>query len=294
MPNKPRRLVIVDQIGVSVALTFRRAATWATSTSVATGIASYCTGVVCAWMLISILFWADPVLSTGPPHWTAKAIRLVFAPQEHLLALRICANISCWILILGIVVLISNSLRRRKAPHTKPLRCLACSCALIDLSRPVCPNCGILIGEPRANVISTEHSRDNRHAGHHSPFRLIARLVAPYFVGLAVAACTSCIGVSLSPSGYLATSADWLDLKSMYCIWNDLAASKGITLGPRFTTGFVVIFMMWSPSIVASLCTSSIFAWRAHSAHSAIQCPDCGYILRGLSQPRCPECGYKI
>lgn len=33
---------------------------------------------------------------------------------------------------------------------------------------------------------------------------------------------------------------------------------------------------------------------RARLDHSHIKCLKCGYILKGLKEPRCPECGWQI
>ena len=50
------------------------------------------------------------------------------------------------------------------------------------------------------------------------------------------------------------------------------------------------------PVAIIALCVFSLLPQKAPGcAHTGeTRCRLCGYILRGLSEPRCPECGEKI
>ena len=55
----------------------------------------------------------------------------------------------------------------------------------------------------------------------------------------------------------------------------------------------VVLSLATPPAVCALL----FFCWlvpapRVHDGH--LHCLKCGYILKGLSEPRCPECGQRI
>lgn len=37
-----------------------------------------------------------------------------------------------------------------------------------------------------------------------------------------------------------------------------------------------------------------LLLWRQKKRDNATRCRKCGYILRGITEPRCPECGERI
>ena len=46
---------------------------------------------------------------------------------------------------------------------------------------------------------------------------------------------------------------------------------------------------------VAIFYTLQVFALRRRRVHDGLtRCGSCGYILKGLSEPRCPECGQRL
>jgi hypothetical protein len=58
-----------------------------------------------------------------------------------------------------------------------------------------------------------------------------------------------------------------------------------------------ISYFIWglSPSLGALLAYGLLTRWFGPaSADGELHCRKCGYILRGISQPRCPECGEAI
>lgn len=70
------------------------------------------------------------------------------------------------------------------------------------------------------------------------------------------------------------------------------------TTGPDdWQTVFVVTVLYFLPTVVlAFVAYATLTRWLGPSVpdHSETRCRKCGYILRGISEPRCPECGEKI
>jgi ABC-type proline/glycine betaine transport system permease subunit len=56
------------------------------------------------------------------------------------------------------------------------------------------------------------------------------------------------------------------------------------------------LFFLFPPTIVTLLVYSIVTRLLAQctGAGTETRCRKCGYILRGISEPRCPECGERI
>ncbi len=52
-----------------------------------------------------------------------------------------------------------------------------------------------------------------------------------------------------------------------------------------------VVPILAAPGIVLAAC---ICAWRHRVGDRETRCRKCGYILKGISEPRCSECGERI
>ena len=63
---------------------------------------------------------------------------------------------------------------------------------------------------------------------------------------------------------------------------------RPISLYPLTSTG-IVIGILTLPGIVLA----AVLA-RGRSGDRETRCRQCGYILRGITEPRCPECGQAI
>ncbi len=61
--------------------------------------------------------------------------------------------------------------------------------------------------------------------------------------------------------------------------------------GPAF---LCMILLIGTPAAVATSLTYAYLRRPADWADGHLHCLKCGYILKGLSQPRCPECGERI
>ena|SRR3990172_1036318 len=48
------------------------------------------------------------------------------------------------------------------------------------------------------------------------------------------------------------------------------------------------------PASLVSILAFSATARHTHTVDVETRCRRCGYILRGISEPRCPECGERI
>ena len=57
---------------------------------------------------------------------------------------------------------------------------------------------------------------------------------------------------------------------------------------------FVVLVLTATPPLFVGLLTLHLLSRRHRVSDSYLHCPKCGYILKGLSEPRCPECGERI
>lgn len=68
----------------------------------------------------------------------------------------------------------------------------------------------------------------------------------------------------------------------------------GVGLFPVGTV--VVLTLVWiiPTLIVAVLTFAALTRWARSGRDNECRCRKCGYILRGISEPRCPECGERI
>jgi hypothetical protein len=62
-------------------------------------------------------------------------------------------------------------------------------------------------------------------------------------------------------------------------------------IAPRGAAHFVGVWFD-IPFFAAALVTYELL--RRPARHEPLRCLKCGYILKGLSEPRCPECGERI
>ncbi len=71
------------------------------------------------------------------------------------------------------------------------------------------------------------------------------------------------------------------------------ARSGGIYLSSRIVSNLVILLS--TLSILAALVGLLVACLKHAQADSEyLRCLKCGYILKGLSEPRCPECGKQI
>ncbi len=65
-------------------------------------------------------------------------------------------------------------------------------------------------------------------------------------------------------------------------------------IGPRMGTGLSAAFLV-SPFLFVGLAVYDRLVPRfGRAVGEHLHCLKCGYILKGLSEPRCPECGERI
>ena len=53
----------------------------------------------------------------------------------------------------------------------------------------------------------------------------------------------------------------------------------------------VALAILAAPGIVLA---ALVYAWRHGERDQHTRCGKCGYLLKGLTEPRCPECGERI
>jgi hypothetical protein len=73
----------------------------------------------------------------------------------------------------------------------------------------------------------------------------------------------------------------------------------GLLFGRNYLKDFIGLgtaaFLLSAlPLITYGLLTVFIPHGRSHSDTPETRCRNCGYILRGITEPRCPECGERI
>jgi hypothetical protein len=63
-----------------------------------------------------------------------------------------------------------------------------------------------------------------------------------------------------------------------------------------FGFGISVAFAWFAPIVLLALAINELLArlWRPKEPDAETRCRECGFILRGISEPRCPECGERI
>ena len=97
-----------------------------------------------------------------------------------------------------------------------------------------------------------------------------------------------------------------VELSVAWLVLGDWGTFSGILLPPvdwlfQSTRGIVgddvsfygIILLLATPGWIAGLLTFQ-YLFRPPRADMYLHCLKCGYILKGLSEPRCPECGERI
>jgi RNA polymerase subunit RPABC4/transcription elongation factor Spt4 len=85
-----------------------------------------------------------------------------------------------------------------------------------------------------------------------------------------------------------------------YQVFIDLSESICRVLGdPRTGRGWqgavAYTIVISTPGLVASVLAATFLSrWSGSHPENETRCRKCGYILRGISEPRCPECGESI
>jgi hypothetical protein len=68
-------------------------------------------------------------------------------------------------------------------------------------------------------------------------------------------------------------------------------------IGPTASARSWVVALVWSGLTSALACVAALTVYMLSTnsgADGETLCRKCGYILRGISEPRCPECGERI
>ena len=74
---------------------------------------------------------------------------------------------------------------------------------------------------------------------------------------------------------------------------NRFYATIAAAFGPN-VADFVDGFLLTTPAFLIGLLAYCVLRRRTLSDKEHLHCLKCGYILKGLSEPRCPECGERI
>ena len=56
----------------------------------------------------------------------------------------------------------------------------------------------------------------------------------------------------------------------------------------------LTVLLLGTPPMLVGILTFAMFRRRREWDDGHLHCLNCGYILKGLSEPRCPECGEPI
>jgi hypothetical protein len=67
--------------------------------------------------------------------------------------------------------------------------------------------------------------------------------------------------------------------------------------GLSWLGGVGVLVAFFLPVLLIAFAVYGLLTWRLGSrapTDGETRCRECGYILRGISEPRCPECGERI
>jgi rubrerythrin len=68
-------------------------------------------------------------------------------------------------------------------------------------------------------------------------------------------------------------------------------------VGSSWHFGFGISLAWFLPVLLIAFSIYGLLTWRfgpRAPPDSETRCRECGYILRGISEPRCPECGERI
>jgi hypothetical protein len=90
----------------------------------------------------------------------------------------------------------------------------------------------------------------------------------------------------------------WLNKVAGYPVASlvDEIGYAGRRIGIVDNFDFAVWFFIWGlPTSFGTLLADGLLTrWLGSHADGELHCRKCGYILRGISEPRCPECGEAI
>jgi hypothetical protein len=73
--------------------------------------------------------------------------------------------------------------------------------------------------------------------------------------------------------------------------WVYGAARAQLGDGPAL---MLTVLLLATPPMLVGILTFALFRYRHEWNDGHLHCLKCGYILKGLSEPRCPECGERI
>ena len=72
----------------------------------------------------------------------------------------------------------------------------------------------------------------------------------------------------------------------------DFAMSRGVIVVARSWFAMIVLSLFLTGPIVATVLAHALTPREKKDGHT--RCGKCGYILKGLTEPRCSECGERI
>ncbi|MHC4672725.1 MAG: hypothetical protein ACYTBZ_09595, partial [Planctomycetota bacterium] len=72
----------------------------------------------------------------------------------------------------------------------------------------------------------------------------------------------------------------------------------GRYIGPNNSASVIMVALSYLPVLVIAFAVYGVLTHFFGHSHidndNETRCRRCGYILRGITEPRCPECGEKI
>ena len=102
------------------------------------------------------------------------------------------------------------------------------------------------------------------------------------------------------PSLALVPPWSWWGQASLY-LMSTIGSWYGYPFGssssPPWQYNAAVALVNYLPPVLVALATYGLLTWlfsRRSSVEGETRCRKCGYILRGISEPRCSECGERI
>lgn len=112
-------------------------------------------------------------------------------------------------------------------------------------------------------------------------------------IALLVACCYGGLSVSVLETIHESIADDIRHIlnKTLSCLGVNQFRSPG-----RAANGFVVPIAWFAPAVLLALATYGLLTWRfgGQPRDAETRCRKCGYILRGIAEPRCSECGESI
>ena len=255
------------------------------------GVAGYLAGLATAVVSTWLLFWASPILRAGPDSLLARVVRAVFEVKGFDAVSGAARCLPFWIPAICVTTCVFERFLRLVSRYPKKLKCLACGAQLHGLQEACCPTCRVPLGEnclPSSEATQTgETAHDVTNERSLGVKRVWLGMSYACASGALVGIVTFLFGVMLHPS------AETTDLApaTWVAIWVDVLDAVIPQGAVRQMANLVV---PWSPIILAGMGTYFLYWRRAAQRAGILHCPYCGYILRGLVEPRCPECGRPI